>query len=72
MRTAAKELVGLQPDVILSSSTAATTAFARETQTIPIVFAILSDPPGGPGRGGELRPAAQAASLAGQSHRRST
>jgi putative ABC transport system substrate-binding protein len=46
MRTAAKELVGLQPDVILSSSTAATTAFARETQTIPIVFAIVSDPVG--------------------------
>jgi putative ABC transport system substrate-binding protein len=46
MRTAAKELVGLQPDVILSSSTAATTAFARETQTIPIVFAVVSDPVG--------------------------
>jgi putative ABC transport system substrate-binding protein len=46
MRTAAKELVGLQPDVILSSSTAATAAFARETQTIPIVFTIVSDPVG--------------------------
>jgi putative ABC transport system substrate-binding protein len=46
MRTAAKELVGLQPDVILSSSTAATTAFARETRTIPIVFAVVSDPVG--------------------------
>jgi len=46
MRTAAKELVGLQPDVILSNSTAATAAFARETQTIPIVFAIVSDPVG--------------------------
>ncbi|HEV2548544.1 MAG TPA: ABC transporter substrate-binding protein [Stellaceae bacterium] len=46
MGTAAKELVGLQPDVILSNSTAATAAFARETQTIPIVFAIVSDPVG--------------------------
>jgi putative ABC transport system substrate-binding protein len=46
MLTAAKELVGLQPDVILSSSTAATTAFARETRTIPIVFAVVSDPVG--------------------------
>ncbi|HEV2549880.1 MAG TPA: ABC transporter substrate-binding protein [Stellaceae bacterium] len=46
MRTAAKELVGLQPDVILSNSTAATAAFARETQTIPIIFAIVSDPVG--------------------------
>jgi putative tryptophan/tyrosine transport system substrate-binding protein len=46
MRTAAKELVGLRPDVILSNSTAATAAFARETQTIPTVFAIVSDPVG--------------------------
>jgi putative tryptophan/tyrosine transport system substrate-binding protein len=46
MRTAAKELVGLQPDVILSNSTPATAAFARETRTIPIVFAIVSDPVG--------------------------
>jgi putative tryptophan/tyrosine transport system substrate-binding protein len=46
MYIGAKELVGLQPDVILSSSTAATTAFARETQTIPIVFAVVSDPVG--------------------------
>ena len=46
MRTAAKELVGLQPDVILSNSTPATAVFARETQTIPIVFTIVSDPVG--------------------------
>jgi putative ABC transport system substrate-binding protein len=46
MRTAAKELVGLQPDVILSNSTPATASFARETRTIPIVFAIVSDPVG--------------------------
>jgi putative ABC transport system substrate-binding protein len=46
MRTTAKELIGLQPDVILSNSTAATAAFAREARTIPIVFAIVSDPVG--------------------------
>jgi putative tryptophan/tyrosine transport system substrate-binding protein len=46
MRTAAKELVGLQPDVILSNSTPATAAFARETQTIPVVFTIVLDPVG--------------------------
>jgi putative tryptophan/tyrosine transport system substrate-binding protein len=41
----AKELVGLQPDIIVSSgSTPGTVALQRETQTIPIVFANLGDP----------------------------
>jgi putative ABC transport system substrate-binding protein len=42
----AKELVGLQPDVILASTTPATAALQRETRTIPIVFASVSDPVG--------------------------
>ena len=46
MRDFAKELVGLRPDVILSFGTPATAALQRETQTIPIVFAIVSDPVG--------------------------
>ena len=36
IRTLAKELVDLQPDVILSASTQVTSAFARETRTLPI------------------------------------
>ena len=40
----AQELVGLQPDVILAGSTPATVALQRETRTIPIVFASVSDP----------------------------
>jgi putative ABC transport system substrate-binding protein len=40
----AQELVGLQPDIILAGSTPATAAVQRETQTIPIVFANVSDP----------------------------
>jgi putative ABC transport system substrate-binding protein len=40
----AQELVGLQPDIILATSTVATAALRRETRTIPIVFANLSDP----------------------------
>jgi putative tryptophan/tyrosine transport system substrate-binding protein len=44
MRTFAKELVDLQPDVILSSSTPVTAAVQRETRTIPIVFAVVADP----------------------------
>jgi putative ABC transport system substrate-binding protein len=46
MRTFAKELVDLQPDVILSHTTAVTVAFQRETRTIPIVFVSISDPVG--------------------------
>ena len=42
----AKELVDLQPDVILANSTLATAALQSATQTIPIVFAIVGDPVG--------------------------
>jgi putative ABC transport system substrate-binding protein len=40
----AQELVGLQPDIILATSTMATIALQRETRTIPIVFSGLPDP----------------------------
>jgi putative ABC transport system substrate-binding protein len=40
----AQELVGLQPDIILTTSTPATLALQRETRTIPIVFASVGDP----------------------------
>jgi putative ABC transport system substrate-binding protein len=40
----AQELVGLQPDIILTSATPATVAVQRETRTIPIVFANVADP----------------------------
>ena len=46
MRMFAKELVDLQPDVILASGTPATAALQRETRTIPIVFVIVADPVG--------------------------
>ena len=46
MRKFAMELVALQPDVILANSTAVTAALQRETQTIPIVFAIVGAPVG--------------------------
>jgi putative ABC transport system substrate-binding protein len=46
MRMFAKELVDLQPDVILSWGTPATAALQRETRTVPIVFAPISDPVG--------------------------
>jgi len=46
MHTFAKELVNLQPDVILADSTPVTAALKRETLTIPIVFAAVADPVG--------------------------
>jgi putative ABC transport system substrate-binding protein len=39
----ARELVALQPDVILAQSTPATAALKPETSTIPIVFAGVAD-----------------------------
>jgi ABC transporter substrate binding protein len=46
VRTFAKELVDLRPDAILGRGTPETIALARETPTIPIVFAAVSDPIG--------------------------
>jgi putative ABC transport system substrate-binding protein len=42
----AKELVTLKPDVLLSESTPPTAALLQQTRTIPIVFAVVSDPIG--------------------------
>jgi len=42
----AKELVASQPDVIFAVTTPAVAALLRETHTIPIVFAQVSDPVG--------------------------
>jgi putative ABC transport system substrate-binding protein len=44
IRALAQQLVGLQPDIILTSTTPATAAVLRERRTIPIVFAGLADP----------------------------
>jgi putative ABC transport system substrate-binding protein len=45
-RGLAKELVELQPDVIVTGNTPETAALQQETRTIPIVFATASDPVG--------------------------
>ena len=42
----ARELVALDPHVILSSSTPSTAALVQETRSIPIVFAVVVDPVG--------------------------
>ena len=44
IRALAQELVGLQPDIIVTQGVLATAALQRETRTIPVVFAAVSDP----------------------------
>jgi putative ABC transport system substrate-binding protein len=47
IRALAQELVGLQPDIIVTTGVLATVALQQETRTIPIVFASAADPVAG-------------------------
>jgi ABC-type uncharacterized transport system substrate-binding protein len=42
----AKELVALQPDLILTQNTPTTASMLQQTRTIPIIFANVADPVG--------------------------
>jgi putative ABC transport system substrate-binding protein len=44
IRALAQELVGLQPDILLTQGVTTTAALQQETPTIPIVFADAGDP----------------------------
>ena len=46
MQRFAKELVALQPDLILTQNTPITALMLQQTRTIPIIFANVSDPVG--------------------------
>src|SRR4051794_4884176 len=46
MQRFTKELIALQPDLILSSSTPTTAALLKQTRIIPIIFALVVDPVG--------------------------
>src|SRR6516165_9259444 len=46
MQRFAKELVGLQPELIFSTNTPATATLLQQTRTIPIVFVQVTDPVG--------------------------
>ena len=46
MQRFAKELVALQPDLLLGHTTTAAIALQKQTRTIPIIFAFVSDPVG--------------------------
>ena len=43
-RLLARELIALQPDLILCQDTPTTAALQRQTRAIPIIFAIVADP----------------------------
>ena len=49
IRALVQELVGLQPDIILTGATPATVAVQRETRTIPIALRTCRRPGGGSG-----------------------
>jgi putative ABC transport system substrate-binding protein len=44
MRAFAKELMALQPDVVLATTTPVVAALLRESRTVPIVFLRVTDP----------------------------
>ena len=46
MKRFAKELVALQPDLMVTGSTPATAAMLQQTSTIPIIFVLVADPVG--------------------------
>jgi len=46
MQLSAKELIALQPDLLLSQNTPTTAALLQQTRTIPVIFAVVSDPVG--------------------------
>jgi putative ABC transport system substrate-binding protein len=47
IRRFAKELVALQPELVVSTSTLSTASLLQQTRTIPIIFALVIDPVGG-------------------------
>ena len=45
-RRSSKELIALQPDVILTQNTPTTGSMLQETRTVPVVFVVVTDPVG--------------------------
>jgi putative ABC transport system substrate-binding protein len=56
----AKELLALQPDVILTQNTPPTASMLQQTHSIPIVFAVVADPVGSGFVGSLARPGGNA------------
>jgi putative ABC transport system substrate-binding protein len=53
--TLVQELVGPQPDIIVTGGIPATATLSGATETIPIVFAVVSDPVASSIRGSTAR-----------------
>jgi putative ABC transport system substrate-binding protein len=64
MERFAKELVALQPHVILSNNTPTTAMLLQQTRTIPLVFATVADPVGSGFVASLSRPGGNATGLA--------
>src|SRR5438034_11071409 len=56
----AKELIALQPDLILTQNTPPTASMLQQTRTIPIIFVIVADPVGSGFVGSLARPGGNA------------
>jgi putative ABC transport system substrate-binding protein len=56
----AKELVALQPDLMVTGTTPASAAVLQQTRTIPIVFVLVADPVGSGFIAGLSRPGGNA------------
>lgn len=46
LQRSAKDLVALEPDLILSNTTFTTTALLQQTRTVPLIFTMVTDPVG--------------------------
>jgi putative tryptophan/tyrosine transport system substrate-binding protein len=64
MQRLAKELIAMQPDLILSHDTPTTAMLLQQTRTIPIVFATVADPVGSGFVANLARPGGNAAGFA--------
>jgi putative tryptophan/tyrosine transport system substrate-binding protein len=56
----ARELIALQPDLILTQNTPPTASMLKQTRTIPVVFVIVADPVGSGFVGSLARPGGNA------------
>ena len=54
----AKELLALEPDIILTQNTPPTASMLQQTRTVPVVFVVVADPVGSGFVGSLSRPGA--------------
>src|SRR5262249_14937497 len=57
---AAKELLALQPDIVLTQNTPPTQSMLQQTRTVPVIFVVVADPVGSGFVGSLARPGGNA------------